>query len=78
GYNTILTIAAMLKKAGSTDTGAMVAAMEGLEVDTPFGPITYRTIDNQSTMGAYVGRTAKADGKGVMIDFRYANGADYL
>ncbi len=78
GYNTILTIAAMLKKAGSTDTGAMVAAMEGLEVDTPFGPITYRTIDNQSTMGAYVGRTAKADGKGVMIDFRYADGADYL
>ena len=78
GYNTILTIAAMLEKAGSTDTQAMVAAMKNLERDTPFGPITYRAIDHQSTMGAYVGRTAKVDGKGVMVDFRYANGADYL
>ncbi|MBT4906535.1 MAG: ABC transporter substrate-binding protein [Rhodospirillaceae bacterium] len=78
GYNTILTIAAMLEKAGSTDTGAMVAAMKNLELDTPFGPITYRALDHQSTMGAYVGRTAKVDGKGVMVDFRYANGADYL
>ncbi len=78
GYSTILTIAAMLEKAGSTDTDAMVAAMKGLELDTPFGPITYRSLDHQSTMGAYVGRTAKVDGRGVMVDFRYANGADYL
>jgi len=78
GYNTILTIEAMLEKAGSTDTGAMIAAMKGLELDTPFGPIIYRALDHQSTMGAYVGRTAKVDGKGVMVDFRYANGADYL
>ncbi|MBO22948.1 MAG: ABC transporter substrate-binding protein [Rhodospirillaceae bacterium] len=78
GYNTILTIAAMLEKAGSTDTEAMVAAMKDLELETPFGPITYRSIDHQSTMGAYVGRTAKVDGRGVMVDFRYADGADYL
>ena len=78
GYNTILTIAAMLERAGSTDTDAMVAAMKGLELDTPFGPIIYRSLDHQSTMGAYVGRTAKVDGRGVMVDFRYANGADYL
>ncbi len=78
GYNTILTIAAMLEKAGSTETDAMVAAMKNLELDTPFGPITYRALDHQSTMGAYVGRTAKVDGKGVMVDFRYADGADYL
>lgn len=78
GYNTILTIAAMLEKAGSTDTDAMVAAMKDLELDTPFGRITYRALDHQSTMGAFVGRTAKVDGAGVMVDFRYANGADYL
>jgi branched-chain amino acid transport system substrate-binding protein len=78
GYNTILTIAAMLEKAGSTDTDAMVTAMKDLELDTPFGPITYRSLDHQSTMGAYVGRTAKVDGKGVMVDFHYANGANYL
>jgi branched-chain amino acid transport system substrate-binding protein len=78
GYNTILTIAAMLRKAGKVDTDAMVAAMKNLDLDTPFGPITYRSLDHQSTMGAYVGRTAKVDGRGVMVDFRYANGANYL
>lgn len=78
GYNTILTIAAMLRKAGSTDTEAMVAAMKDLDVDTPFGRITFRALDHQSTMGAYVGRTALRDGRGVMVDFRYADGVDYL
>jgi branched-chain amino acid transport system substrate-binding protein len=78
GYNTILSIAAAIAKAGSTDTAAMAAAMKNLDVDTPFGRITYRSLDHQSTMGAYVGRTAQRDGRGVMVDFRYADGADYL
>lgn len=78
GYNTILSIAAMLEKAGSTDPKAMRAAMEGLEVATPFGPIVWRDLDHQSTMGAYVGRTAQEDGKGVMVDITYADGADFL
>jgi branched-chain amino acid transport system substrate-binding protein len=78
GYNTIMTIAAMIEKAGSTDTDAMVAAMKDLNVDTPFGTITFRALDHQSTMGAFVGRTALRDGRGVMVDFRYADGADYL
>jgi branched-chain amino acid transport system substrate-binding protein len=29
-------------------------------------------------MGAWVGRTALVDGKGVMVDWTYRNGADYL
>ena len=29
-------------------------------------------------MGAYVGRTAVKDGKGVMVDWRYADGSGYL
>ncbi|HEX4884555.1 MAG TPA: ABC transporter substrate-binding protein [Casimicrobiaceae bacterium] len=78
GYATIQTAAAALRKAGTTDTPKLVAAMKGLEVDTPFGRITYRPIDHQSTMGAYVGRTAVKDGKGVMVDWRYADGKDFL
>ena len=39
---------------------------------------TFRPIDHQSTMGAYVGRTAVKDGKGVMVDWKYADGKDYL
>ena len=78
GYNTMLTIAAMLKKAGSTDTEAMVDAMKGLELDTPVGKVTYLAIDHQSTMGAYVGRTKLKDGKGVMVDWKYLYGGDFL
>jgi branched-chain amino acid transport system substrate-binding protein len=78
GYATVHTAAAALRKAGSTDTGRLVAAMKGLEVATPFGRITYRALDHQSTMGAYVGRTAVKDGKGVMVDWRYADGKDFL
>ncbi|MDH4180611.1 MAG: ABC transporter substrate-binding protein [Betaproteobacteria bacterium] len=78
GYATVHTAAAALRKAGSTDTAKLVAAMKGLEVDTPFGRIAYRALDHQSTMGAYVGRTAVKDGKGVMVDWRYADGKDFL
>jgi branched-chain amino acid transport system substrate-binding protein len=55
-----------------------IAATEGLTFETPFGSVTYRAIDHQSTMGAYVGRTAVRDGKGVMVDWHYANGKDFL
>jgi branched-chain amino acid transport system substrate-binding protein len=29
-------------------------------------------------MGAYVGRTALKDGKGIMVNWRYADGVDYM
>ncbi len=78
GYNTMLSIAAAIKKAGSTETEALVEAMKGLTLDTPSGPITYREIDHQSTMGAWVGTTTVVDGKGKMIDWAYREGANYL
>jgi len=75
GYNTILSLAAGIAKAGSTDSDALAQAFKGLEVDTPFGRIQYRAIDHQSTMGAYVGKLAVKDGKGIMTDFKYVDGA---
>jgi len=78
GYSAVKAAAAAIRKAGSTDTEKLVAAMSGLAVETPFGPVSFRGLDHQSTMGAYVGRTAVKDGKGVMVDWRYANGKDYL
>ena len=77
GYSTVKAAAAAIAKARSTDTDKMVAAMTNLDVETPFGKITFRALDHQSTMGAYVGRTALKDGKGVMVDFKYADGKDY-
>lgn len=78
GYALIKSVAAGIAKAGGTDTAKMVAAFRGLQVDTPFGRITYRPEDNQSTMGAFVGRTKNEGGKGVMVDYRYLDGARYL
>ena len=77
GYNAIQSIAAGLKKAGSADTEKLIAAFRGLEVRTPFGPITYRAQDHQSTMGAYVGKTGLYGGKGVMVNFKYMDGAKF-
>ena len=78
GYSAIKSIAAGVKKAGSTDTDKLVAAFSGLAVESPFGAITYRPEDHQSTMGAYVGLTKNEGGKGVMVDFQYMDGAKYL
>lgn len=78
GYTSMISIAAGIRKAGSTDTGKLIAAFEGLKVDTPFGPMVYRPEDNQATMGAYVGLTTVRDGKGVMKDYRYVDGASVL
>ena len=78
GYSAVKAAAAAIRKAGSTDTEKMVAAMSGLTFDSPFGKVTFRALDHQSTMGAYVGRTAVKDGKGLMVDWRYADGKDYL
>jgi branched-chain amino acid transport system substrate-binding protein len=78
GYSTVKSAVAAIARGGSTDTEKLVAAMEGLTFETPFGSVMYRAIDHQSTMGAYVGRTAVRDGKGVMVDWHYANGKDFL
>jgi branched-chain amino acid transport system substrate-binding protein len=78
GYNTMYSVYHVLKKAGTTDTEKMVDAMEGLTFDSIVGPVTFRKIDHQSTMGAYVGYTALKDGKGIMVNWKYADGANYL
>ena len=78
GYSTMKAAAAILAKADSTDTDKLIAAAEGIKVESPFGEITFRKIDHQSTLGAFVGKTAVKDGKGVMVDFVYRDGKDFL
>ncbi len=78
GYMTVQSVVAVLKKAGSTDTEALRSAFADLAVSTPVGDIVYRSQDHQSTMGAFVGTTALKNGKGIMVDWEYRNGADYL
>ena len=78
GYSTLKAAAAILAKANSTDSEKLVDAAEGIAVDTPFGKVTFRKADHQSTLGAFVGKTALKDGKGVMVDVSYRDGAKYL
>lgn len=77
GYSMIKSAAAGIAKAKSTDSAKLVEAFKGLQVDTPFGRITYRAEDHQSTMGAFVGRTKNDNGRGVMVDYTYLDGAKF-
>ena len=77
GYSAIMSIGEAIKKAQSTDTEKMITALRGMQLSTPMGPITYRSQDQQSTMGAYVGRTKNENGKGVMVNYRYLDGAKF-
>jgi branched-chain amino acid transport system substrate-binding protein len=78
GYLTIKSIAAGLAKAGSTDTEKLVEAFRGLNVDGPLGPFTFRAIDHQSTLGAYVSKVGLQNGMGAMVDYKYVDGASVL
>ncbi|WP_028357961.1 ABC transporter substrate-binding protein [Brackiella oedipodis] len=75
GYMMIQSLAAGLQKAGSSDPEKLITAFNDLEFTSPLGPIHYREIDHQSTMGAYVGKLDLKDGKGVMTDIKYIDGA---
>jgi branched-chain amino acid transport system substrate-binding protein len=77
GYNVIASLAALLNKADAYDTETLVDTMKGLEVMSPSGKFVFRAQDHQSTMGAWVGKTDVKDGAGVMVDWFYADGADY-
>ncbi|MBL8703183.1 MAG: ABC transporter substrate-binding protein [Alphaproteobacteria bacterium] len=78
GFDTVNAIAAMLKRGNSTETEKMVDAMKGLKFESAFGACEFRAIDHQSTLGAFVGKTALKGGKGTMVGWRYADGAKYL
>ena len=77
GYSMIKAIAAGLTKAKSTKAEDLIEAFRGVEFDTPFGPAMFRAQDQQSTLGAFVGRTTVVDGQGTMKDFSYMDGADF-
>ena len=78
GYTLIEAAADILRKANSTETDALITAAEGLSFNTPFGKATFRALDHQSTLGAFVGTTALRDGGGVMTGFHYVDGASVL
>jgi branched-chain amino acid transport system substrate-binding protein len=62
GFSAAMAVVAALRKAGSTDTERLIAAMEGLEFDTPKGKMTFRKDDHQALQTMYaVKLVAKPD-----------------
>ena len=80
GYITYQSIADAIRRAGGTDTAKLVQAFKGLKAETPIGPITFRAVDGQSTMGAWVGTTKidSARGVGIMVNYEYVPGEKVL
>jgi branched-chain amino acid transport system substrate-binding protein len=78
GYSLIQSIAAGIRRAGALDADKLIDGFSGATFETPFGPASYRALDHQGTLGTFVGKTAIRDGKGIMVDWHYANGAAYL
>ncbi len=78
GYVALNALAKAIETAGSLETEALIAAMRGLRMETPFGPIMFRIADQQSTMGTFVGRTTLKDRVAGMRAWRFVDGADYL
>ena len=78
GFDTVNSIAAGIAKAGTTENEKLVDALKGLKFPSAFGSAEYRAVDHQSTLGAFVGKTAVKGGKGTMVDWTYRDGAKYL
>ena len=53
GFAAASAVVAGLKKAGSTDTEKLIAAMEGMTFDTPKGTMTFRKEDHQALQDMY-------------------------
>ena len=78
GYMLMQTVAAAVKVAGTPDAEKLIVALRGLQLTTPVGIIGFRALDQQSTMGTWVGRLDYLDGHVQMQDWRYADGRAYL
>ena len=78
GYVTVQVLANMLNRANSLDNEVLVDTLRDLRTETVVGNVTMRGIDQQGTMGTWVGETVLRNGQGTMRNARYADGADYM
>jgi branched-chain amino acid transport system substrate-binding protein len=78
GYMVVNMIRDAIDRAGSTETEAIIKALEDAKFDTVIGPVTMRGIDNQSTMGAWVGKLVLKGAAGGMTDWTYKDGTSFM
>jgi branched-chain amino acid transport system substrate-binding protein len=68
----------MLDKAGSTETEKMLSSLRGGTFKTIVGDVVMRAIDQQSSMGAWVGETTKQGKVGTMKNWTYEDGSKFM
>jgi branched-chain amino acid transport system substrate-binding protein len=78
GYMIVYMIRDTIERAGTIETEAMIKALEDAKFDTVIGPVSIRGLDNQSTMGAWVGKLVRKCATGGMPDWQYLDGAKFL
>ena len=62
GFSSVAAILAGLRKAGTTETEKLIAAMEGMEFETPKGKLVFRKEDHQALQPMYILRMKKGPG----------------
>ena len=68
----------MLDKAGSTETEKMLSSLRGGTFKTIVGDVVMRAVDQQSSMGAWVGETTKQGKVGTMKNWTYEDGSKFM
>jgi ABC-type branched-subunit amino acid transport system substrate-binding protein len=74
GYNGVLFAAAAIEKAQSLDSDKIAAALEGLTIKTPVGPLTIDAKTHQSNTGQFWGPMVKKPGK----DYRVMEPVEFI
>ncbi len=62
GMSSALAIVEAIKKAGTTDTEALISTMEGMSFESPKGTMTFRKEDHQALQALYAITLEKVDG----------------
>jgi branched-chain amino acid transport system substrate-binding protein len=79
GYSVGHMMKELIDKAGSTDTEKLIATLKAdFKFTSVAGPMAFRSIDQQSTMGAWVGETTRKGKLGTMKNWTYEDGAKDL
>jgi len=75
GYIALKSVAEGLRKAGDASPQAVAAAFAGLNLDTPYGPVQFRALDHQATLGVCLAVTAEENGHIVAQPTGYLDGS---
>lgn len=78
GYVVAYMVRDAIQKAGSVDTEKLIATLEDFKFNSIAGPVTMRGIDNQASLGAWVGELTNRNGKGAMKNWSYMDGTNFM